>query len=149
MEVFKMTVEEMQARMEIQDLVGNFSNLEVDVPPQMKLFTKDTHVKVYMGASLAFDIHGVEELEKVFSQFTAAVKRSHHMNGQHVIKVDGDNATGILYCRAALVTEEDGKEFISDNFIYYEDVYKKVDGKWLIAARTSHFNITDKHQLSA
>ena len=144
-----MTVEEMQARMEIQDLVGTFSNLEVDVPPQMKLFTKDTHVKVYMGENLAFDIHGVEELEKVFSQFTAAVKRSHHMNGQHVIKVDGDNATGILYCRAALVTEEDGKEYISDNFIYYEDVYKKVDGKWLIAARTSHFNISDKHVLGA
>ena len=144
-----MTVEEMQARMEIQDLVGTFSNLEVDVPPQMKLFTKDTHVKVYMGENLAFDIHGVEELEKVFSQFTAAVKRSHHMNGQHVIKVDGDNATGILYCRAALVTEEDGKEYISDNFIYYEDVYKKVDGKWLISARTSHFNISDKHILGA
>ena len=144
-----MTVEEMQAKMEIQELAGSFSNLEVDVPPQMKLFTKDTHVQVYMGDKLAFDIHGVEELEKIFSQFTAAVKRSHHMNGQHVIKVDGDNATGILYCRAALVTEEDGKEFISDNLIYYEDVYKKVDGKWLIAARTSHFNITDKHQLGA
>ena len=144
-----MTLEEMQARMEIQDLVGTFSNLEVDVPPQMKLFTKDTHVQVYMGEKLAFDIHGVEELEKVFSQFTAAVKRSHHMNGQHVIKVDGDNATGILYCRAALVTEEDGKEFISDNFIWYEDTYKKVNGKWLIAARTSHFIISDKHVLGA
>ena len=144
-----MTLEEMQARMEIQDLVGTFSNLEVDVPPQMKLFTKDTHVQVYMGEKLAFDIHGVEELEKIFSQFTAAVKRSHHQNGQHVIKVDGDNATGILYCRAALVTEEDGKEFISDNFIWYEDTYKKVDGKWLIAARTSHFIISDKHVLEA
>ena len=144
-----MTVEEMQAKIEIQELAGKFSNLEVDVPPQMKLFTKDTHVKVYMGENLAFDIHGVEELEKIFSQFTQAVKRSHHMNGQHVIKVNGDTAEGILYCRAALVTEEDGKEYISDNFIYYEDVYKKVDGKWLIAARTSHFNITDKHVLGA
>lgn len=144
-----MTVEEMQAKMEIHDLVGKFSNLEVNVPPQMKLFTKDTHVQVYMGEKLAFDIHGVEELEKIFSQFTAAVKRSHHMNGQHVIKVNGDTAEGILYCRAALVTEEDGKEFISDNFIYYEDVYKKIDGNWLIAKRTSHFNITDKHILGA
>ncbi|MBQ7705414.1 MAG: nuclear transport factor 2 family protein [Selenomonadaceae bacterium] len=144
-----MTLEEMQAKMEIQELVGKFSNLEVDVPPQMALFTKDTHVKVFMGDTLAFDIHGVEELEKIFSQFTAAVKRSHHMNGQHVIKVDGDNASGILYCRAALVTEENGKEFISDNFIWYEDTYKKVDGKWLIAARTSHFIISDKHVLGA
>lgn len=144
-----MTVEEMQARMEIQDLVGTFSNLEIDVPAQMPLFTKDTHVKVFMGENLAFDIHGVEELEKIFSQFTGAVKRSHHMNGQHVIKVNGDTAEGILYCRAALVTEEDGKEFIADNFIYYEDVYKKVDGKWLIAERTSHFTITDKHALGA
>ena len=142
-----MTAEEMQARMEIQDLVGTFSNLEIDVPAQMALFTKDTHVQVYMGEKKVFDIHGIEELEKIFSQFTAAVKRSHHMNGQHVIKVDGDKATGILYCRAALVTEEDGKEFIADNFIFYEDVYEKIGGKWLIKARTSHFNITDKHIL--
>lgn len=144
-----MTLEEMQAKIEIQELAGNFSNLEINVPAQMALFTKDTHVQVYMGETKAFDIHGVEELEKVFSQFTAAVKRSHHQNGQHVIKVDGDKATGILYCRAALVTEEDGKEFISDNFIWYEDTYAKIDGKWLIAARTSHFVVSDKHILGA
>jgi len=76
-----MTLEEMQAKLEIQELAGTFSNLEIDVPAQMKLFTKDTQVKVYMGENLAFDIHGVEELEKVFSQFTASVKLSHHMNG--------------------------------------------------------------------
>lgn len=144
-----MTVEEMQAKIEIQELAGTFSNLEIDVPAQMALFTKDTHVQVFMGEKKVFDIHGVEELEKIFSQFTTTVKRSHHMNGQHVIKVDGNKATGILYCRAALVTEEDGKEYLADNFIYYEDVYEKVDGKWLIAARTSHFNITDKHILEA
>lgn len=144
-----MTLEELQAKNEIQELVGKFSNLEVDVPPQMALFTKDTHVQVFMGDTKAFDIHGVEELEKIFSQFTAAVKRSHHMNGQHVIKVDGDTATGVLYCRAALVTEEDGKEVVTDHCIYYEDVYAKVDGKWLIKARTSHFVISDKRVLGA
>lgn len=144
-----MTMEEMQAKIEIQELVGKFSNLEVNVPPQMKLFTKDTHVQVYLGETKAFDIHGVEELEKVFSQFTATVKRSHHMNGQHVIEVDGDKATGILYCRAALVTEEDGQEFIADNFIYYEDTYVKQNGEWLIKERISHFVITDKHPLNS
>ena len=66
-----MTLEEMQAKMEIQELVGKFSNLEINVPAQMALFTKDTRVKVFMGENLAFDIHGVEELEKIFSQFTA------------------------------------------------------------------------------
>ena len=144
-----MTMEELQAKSEISELVGKFSNLEVNVPAQMALFTKDTHVQVYMGETKAFDIHGVEELEKVFSQFTVAVKRSHHMNGQHVIKVNGDTATGILYCRAALVTEEDGKEVITDHCIFYEDVYEKQDGKWLIKARTSHFVISDKHILGA
>ena len=70
------------------------------------------------------------------------------MNGQHVIEVNGDQATGILYCRAALVTEENGKEFIADNFIWYEDVYEKQNGRWLIKSRTSHFIITDKHPLN-
>ena len=144
-----MILEEMQAKIEIQELVGKFSNLEVNVTPQMDLFTQDTHVQVYLGDTKAFDIHGTAELEKVFSRFTAAVKRSHHMNGQHVINVNGDEATGILYCRAALVTEEDGKEFISDNLIYYEDTYAKQNGKWFIKERISHFVITDKHALEA
>ena len=56
-----MTIEELQAKIEIQELAGTFSNLEVDVPAQMALFTKDTHVEVYMGDNKVFDIHGVEE----------------------------------------------------------------------------------------
>lgn len=95
-----MSLEILEAKIALSELVGKFSILEVDVPAQMKLFTKDTRVKVYMGDTLAFDISGVEELEKVFSQFTATVKRSHHMNGQFVSEVDGDTAKGTLQCNS-------------------------------------------------
>lgn len=142
-----MSLEVLEAKIALNELVGEFSNLEINVPAQMKLFTPDTRVKVYMGDTLAFDISGVEELEKIFSQFTATVKRSHHMNGQFVSEVDGDTAKGTLYCNATLVTEENGEEVITENLIYYNDTYVRENGKWFIKSRESHFTIIDKRVL--
>ncbi|WP_297420866.1 nuclear transport factor 2 family protein [Clostridium sp.] len=139
-----MSLEVLEAKIALSELVGKFSILEVDVPAQVKLFTRDTRVKVYMGDTLAFDISGVEELEKIFSQFTATVKRSHHMNGQFVSEVNGDTAKGTLYCNATLVTEENGEEVITENLIYYHDTYVRENGEWLIKSRESHFTIIDK-----
>lgn len=133
----------------LRELVDTFSNLEIDVHSQMSLFTKNTKVKVYMGNQLAFDISGVEELEKTFSMFTKNVKSSHHMNGQFVVDVKGNNANGTLYCIATLVSEENGKKHITVNNIYYHDTYIKIDGKWLIETRESHFSIIDKRELVA
>lgn len=144
-----MTLEELQARAEIRELVDRFANFEIDVPAQMALFTKDTHVRVYMGTTLAFDLHGIEELEKAFSGAVQGVKRSQHMNGQQVVELNGDTATGTLYCRVVLITEEDGREIFNDHCVIYEDVYAKEGGRWLIKARTSHFVISDKHALGA
>ena len=36
---------------------------------------------------------------------------------------------------------------LAENYIVYNDVYKKVDGKWLIKERNSHFKITNKNEL--
>ena len=41
-------------------------------------------------------------------------------------------ATDVHYCRAALVTEEDGKSYVSDNYIRYTDTLVKVNGQWRI-----------------
>lgn len=46
-----------------------------------------------------------------------------------------------------LVTEEDGKEFITDSSIRYNDEYVQRDGRWLIKTRISHFTINDKRPL--
>lgn len=86
-----MSLEILQAKSEIKELVDTFSNLadEKRIPDQMPLFTEDTTVKVYMGDALLFDISGTEQLEEVFTGFTANVTRSYHINGQQVVNVDG------------------------------------------------------------
>ena len=97
-----MSLEILEAKEAIREVIDRFSNLECDVHAQMPFFTEDTHVMVYMGGNLAMDIHGREELEKTFSGFTSGIKSSHHMNGQQVITVTGDTAVdGTLLPRRA------------------------------------------------
>jgi len=144
-----MSLEILEAKSELKELIDTFSNLadEKNISEQMPLFTKDTIVKVYMGEELLFDISGTKQLEEVFTGFTADVKRSYHMNGQQVVKIDGDTATGIAYCQVKLVSEEDGKEVVMEHSIRYNDKYVRQNGTWLISERISHFNITEKRTL--
>lgn len=142
-----MSLEILEAKEAIREVIDSFANLECDVQAQMKFFTEDTHVMVYMGGNLVMDIKGREELEKQFSGFTGGIKASHHQNGQQVITLDGNTATDVHYCRAALVMEEDGRDVISDNYIRYADKLVKENGEWKIAEREQHFVITKKQSL--
>lgn len=144
-----MSLEELEAKDAIHEVIDTFSNWECDVASQGALFTPDAHVEVYMNGERAMDIHGVEELTEQFSAFTVGVKASHHMNGQQVITFDGDTATDVHYCRAALVTEEDGVDYISDNYIRYIDTLVKRDGAWRISHREQHFVMSEKRALQA
>ena len=142
-----MSLEILEAKEAIREVIDGFANLECDVHAQMAFFTEDVQVTVYMGGKLAMDIKGRDELEKQFSAFTAGIKASHHMNGQQVITIDGDKAVDVHYCRAALVLEEDGRDIVSDNYIRYTDTLVRQDGQWRIAKREQHFVITKKQAL--
>jgi hypothetical protein len=75
------------------------------------------------------------------------VTRSYHMNGQQVVEIDGDSARGIAYCQVKLVSEEDGREVLTDSSIRYDDEYVRHEGRWLIKTRISHFTVNDKRPL--
>lgn len=144
-----MSLEVLEAKEAIREVIDRFSNLECDVAAQAQYFTDDVHVMVHMGGKLAMDIHGNAELVKQFSAFTGAVKASHHMNGQQVITLneDGQTATDEHYCRAALVMEENGKDIVNDNYIRYTDTLVKVNGQWKIKVRDQYFVISKKQEL--
>ncbi|MBN9326198.1 MAG: nuclear transport factor 2 family protein, partial [Cellulomonas sp.] len=76
-------------------------------------------------------------------------KRSNHMNGQQVVQIAGDTATGIAYCQVKLVSDEGDKEVIVDSSIRYDDEYVRQNGRWLIKTRISHFSINDKRTLQS
>ncbi|MCM3674652.1 nuclear transport factor 2 family protein [Peribacillus simplex] len=144
-----MSLEILQAKLELRELVDAFSNLtdEKNIPDQMLLFTPDTRYKVYVGDQLVSDVSGTKQLEEEFTGHASLVKRYFSINGQHVVKVDGDTATGVSYSQMKMVREEDGKEVITDYSVRYDDEYVRQNGTWLIKARTCHFVIIDAKTL--
>lgn len=112
-----------------------------------QLFTPDARVMIYFGGELGFDLQGIDKVIETFNAFAANVKTKYHMNGQLLLNVDGDNATGVGYCKVHLVSVEDDKEYITEHCIRYDDTYFREKGNWFINKRISHFNIADKRLL--
>lgn len=141
-----MTLEMMEAKMELKELVDTFSILadEKDVKTQAGLFTEDAVLTSYQGEQKISEQHGREEIEAGCAAFLALFDTVYHMNGQQVVHVDGDHAKGKSYCQVVLIGKnEEGKRVRNMQGVWYEDEYVKQDGKWLIANRTSHFTWTD------
>lgn len=129
-------------RQALKDLVDTFSNLadEKKVAEQMPLFTPDAIVQTFIGGKLVFDMAGITQIEKTFSDFLASFHTVYHINGQHTVSfVDETNATAINYCAVKLVESKDGKEILHDHSIRYNDTYIKENGKWLIKKRIANF----------
>jgi len=53
----------------------------------------------------------------------------------HIIDINGDEATGL--CSIEIRWVEDGESVISSG--YYEDEYRRVNGRWMFAKRDVHF----------
>lgn len=133
-------------RQALKDLVDTFSNLadEKKVAEQMPLFTKDALVNTYIGGKLVFEMKGVGEIEKVFSEFLTPFHSVYHLNGQHTVSfIDENNATAINYCLVKLVETKDGKEILQEHSVRYADTYVKENGNWLIKKRIANFMISE------
>ena len=146
-----MTILEMQDKFEIQDLVNVFANLAdiKDAKSQGDLFLEDGKLEFQMG----FDgeIHDIIGREALVAAFKATIEPCiavYHLNGQHTITLNGDKATGTAYCQATLISDVDGKSIVTVNDVRYNDLYKKVDGKWYIEKRRTTFLISEKHEMN-
>ena len=147
-----MTVEELIAKQEIQELVSEFSILadDRDAQGQGPLFTEDAVLEFQMGPE--GEVHEIPGRAAIVDAFEGTVgtkstaKAVYHANGQLVVELADDlmSATGTNYCMATLVTDEDGRDVITTNYVRYADRYVKVDGKWLIKRRRTCFLISEK-----
>ncbi|RAX21945.1 nuclear transport factor 2 family protein [Actinomyces sp. Z5] len=134
---------ELEHKDAIREVVDRFSNLEIDVAEQSKLFTPDTHVEVYNAdGSKMMEFDGADQLVELFGAAMAAVKTSFHINGQQVITIDGDTATDVHYGQALLVQEQDGKDVLLSHSIRYIDTLVLRNGVWRISRREQHFVIS-------
>ncbi|HDL4104973.1 TPA: nuclear transport factor 2 family protein [Mannheimia haemolytica] len=145
-----MNLQQIQDRLALKDLVDTFSNLadEKKVAEQMPLFTQDAVVNTYIGGKLVFEMHGVTEIEQVFTTFLTPFHSVYHLNGQHTVPfIDENNATAINYCAVKLVETKEGKEILHDHSVRYADTYVKQEGKWRIAKRIANFMISESREI--
>lgn len=137
----------------LKELVDTFSNLAdiKDVKTQVLLFTPDATVESYSGGKLSSSLKGRDELAERFGAFLDMFNTVYHINGQQVVDITGDSAIGTAYSQVVLIRSENGKEIRRTSGVRYEDEYLRVDGKWLINKRISHFmwNALDEAPLTA
>lgn len=143
-----MNQEQVIETVSIQRLAGKVADAESNAAEQIRYFTQDAQVNIYMGDEKILEFSGKRYIEAGLKNFMSNVKRCHYMLGQHTIDfLNETKATGRLFCRAAHITENFGEDIITDYYIYYEDIYERQRGEWLIKARDTHYMISNKQVL--
>lgn len=132
-------------RLALKELVDVFSCLAdtKEVDKQVLLFTDSATVDSYRGDNLVSSITGRKDLAQRFGDFLARFETVYHINGQQVVDIHGDKATGTAYCQVVLISNDNGKRTMLTQGVRYDDEYVRRDGRWLIAHRTSHFMWSD------
>jgi hypothetical protein len=130
----------------LRELVDSFSILadKKEVWKQTELFTKDATVDSYVNEKLVSSLKGTQEMGNTFEAFLANFETVYHINGQHVVSINGNKAEGTLYCRVDLISSENGKKINNASGVSYKDEYVFENGQWLIAKRTSTFVWQDR-----
>lgn len=146
-----MTIEQLNDEKQIRDIVNEFANLAdvKDAKAQGELFLAEGRLEFQMGMEGKLQqIVGREALINAFASTINPCKAVYHINGQHVIHLNGNKATGVAYCQATLVMERNGKDIATVNSVRYSDQYEKRNGKWYIAVRRTTFILSDSHELT-
>lgn len=140
-------MDNMKDKMDLKELVDVFSILadRKDAKAQESLFTEDAVVRSYRDGKLISTLQGKKQIGEGFGNFLALFDTVYHINGQQVVTVDGDKGTGVSYCQVVLIGKDDkGQRVMTTQGVTYDDEYLRMDGKWLIAKRTSHFVWSDR-----
>lgn len=133
----------------IRDICAKFSILsdQKDGLTQALLFTEDAEVTTYIGENPMMTLKGREQIGQVFHNFINTQETLFHHNGQHLIEVNGDKANGTLYCFVTTIAKQNDQRMMTQQGVWYDDEYVKIEGKWYISKRASHFTFTDVRQL--
>ena len=121
---------------ELRQLFDRFAVLadQKDVASQLTLFTPDA-VMVSRSDGEVTTLEGREAIGAAFEGFLSQFETVFHQNGQHLVEVVGDNATGTGYSIVVLSHSEARLTM----GVIYSDVYVRNGGTWRIARRESDF----------
>jgi ketosteroid isomerase-like protein len=149
----KPTMTEAADRLAIRELVDAYAHYadRRDVEGQMSLFTPDTEFLVYMGSRSAVptqEICGRDGLRPVFENLNI-YEATTHFNGQSIVALAQDSATGVSYCLAHHVKADGAGRSLMIASIRYLDHFAKMDGHWYFQQRKLMVDWIDSHPLGA
>jgi hypothetical protein len=132
-------LQQLEDRLAIRELIDQYTYCADtrDAQGQMALFTEDTNFEVFMDEKSATPTQVVNSRKDLFPVFDNlnTYLSTMHFNGQSTVRLDGDRATGITYCRAYHLNIQDGVQKLMIAGIRYYDTMVKQDAKWLFAER--------------
>lgn len=133
-----MDIKEIADRILLKELVDCISILgdQKDFQAQVQLFTENAVSETFAGGKVSLILKGRKEMAEAFVDFLKDVETIYHFNGQQVVTINGDKASGTCYCLITLTGNEDGKKMRTTIGAIYQDDYVRKDGCWLIAKRT-------------
>ena len=82
------------------------------------------------------ELIGAEQIASPLDYLDLHYGRTMHFVGTHVIDLDGDTATGLVYCLAHHLSGEGSEQKVTVMAIRYEDSYIRTDAGWRFARRT-------------
>lgn len=144
-------LQQLEDRAALKTLVDTFSNLadSKSVDEQVLLFTEDAIVESWSEGRQVSSLKGRKPIGEAFSTYLALFDTVYHMNGQQVVELHGDRATGVSYCLVVLIGKDGDKRFRNTAGVIYRDEYVRRDGRWLIARRVSNFTWRSREEVAA
>jgi hypothetical protein len=132
-------VTESTDRLAIRELFDAYAHCadRRDAEGQKALFTADTRFAVFMdgeGTEPTYVLDGREALTPVFADLNRYDVTT-HFNGQSMVTIDGNRATGESYTIAHHVFTEDDRRKIMIASLRYLDTFVKLEGSWYFAER--------------
>lgn len=134
-------IQVLEDKLAIKQLVDTYSILmdEKNGTSLKGLFTPDGSIRNYIGEELKLTLNGPEEIGNAYSNYLNTLDSTFHMNGQQVLNIKGDRALGRSYCQITIVETKNGAQITTLQNTYYDDEFRKVEGKWLFVKRNCHY----------
>lgn len=137
-------IQELSDKQALRELIDRFAILAdtKQIDEQMTLFIDNPSV-TSREAGRESTIVGKDNIHKAFSDYLAQFHTVYHFNGQQLVDIKENHATGTYYSTVTLIKDVNGKDEVLVRDVIYQDEYQKVNGKWLIHKRIANFVTRD------
>jgi hypothetical protein len=148
-----LTPSEAADRLAIRELFDTYAHCadRRDAEGQKALFTAETRFAVYMdgkGSEATYVLQGREALTPIFADLDR-YEATTHFNGQSMVAIDGNRATGESYTIAHHVFRDEGGRKIMIASLRYLDTFTKIDQRWYFAERNLIVDWSETRTLTA